>query len=283
MATVEGAPGSADVQRSPLALLASEADELAVLSEHLCRHADALGVHEGRPLEVIEAGCGRRWQLDLGGRPIRLLGIDRDADAVDLRCRLEGDLDEAVVGDLRTVAIEPASADAVTSSFVLEHIAGAEAVLDRFLTWVRPGGLVLLRIPDRDSVYGWVTRHTPHAAHVAFRRHVIGMPGAGTNGHGPYPTVYDPVVSRRGIHRWAAARGVTVVAEHGSSVYLTRAGRLGRPMALAVHAVAGASRGRLAGDHNNLLFVLRAPLDGGEAEPPRSSDSTGARSPATRL
>ena len=243
----------------PPALLPDEGAELAVLSAHLGAQADEVGVGPDRPLQVVEAGCGRRWRIDVGDRPLEITGVDLDPDAVAIRQATEGDLHRAVVGDLRTVDLPEGGFDAVSSSFVLEHVAGAEQVLDRFVRWTRPGGLLLLRIPDRDSVYGWATRRTPHRVHVAFRRHVIGMPGAGTAGHGPYPTVYDDVVSRRGLRAWARWRGVTVEAEHGSSVYLARAGALGPPLRVGVAAVAASSRHRLAGDHNNLLYVLRTP------------------------
>lgn len=239
--------------------LSDEPAELAVLSSHLRALAERLHVGVDRPLRVVEAGCGRRWRLDVAPYPLHLTGIDLDAEAVELRRSQQGDLDEWLVGDLRTVDLPPERADAVYCSYVLEHVRGAADVLDRFVTWVRPGGLLLLRIPDRDSVYGWATRHTPHRTHVAFRRHVIGMPGAGAPGHGPYPTVYDPVVSRRGLRSWAESRGVTVLAEHGSSVYLQRAGRFGPVLHLGVRAISAASLGRLAADHNNLLYVLRTP------------------------
>jgi hypothetical protein len=35
-------------------------------------------------------------------------------------------------------------------------------VLGRLIPAIRPGGLLLLRIPDRDSVYGFATRHSPY-------------------------------------------------------------------------------------------------------------------------
>ncbi len=239
--------------------LRHEEDELSVLAGAVRLAADARGVTVGRPLRILEAGCGRRWQLDLGGIPIHLTGIDLDGDAVRLRVERHDDLDVAVVADLRTVDLPDASFDVVFSSFVLEHVAGAAELLDRFVSWLRPGGLLLLRLPDRDSVYGFVARHTPHRLHVAFRRHVIGMPAAGTAGHGPYPVVYDRVVSRRGMHAYARRNDLRILHEHGSAVYLERSGRY-RPFVAATTRLVGAvSAGRLASDHNNLLYVLAKP------------------------
>ena len=98
-----------------------------------------------------------------------------------MRMRLEeaGDLDEVIVGDLRAVSLMPGSYDVVFSSFVLEHVEGAEAVLDRLVPAIRPGGLLLLRIPDRDSVYGFVTRHSPHWLRVQYKRRNPGRQAGG--------------------------------------------------------------------------------------------------------
>jgi len=267
------------LRRPPLAVH-DEDEELAILGGHLRVLAQLrAAAGAGAPLDVLEAGCGRKWRLDTSDFEIRLVGIDLDGDALRLRQDREGDLDVALVGDLRSLDLPDASFDAIYSSFVLEHIDGAEAVLDAFVRLLRPGGLLLLRIPDRDSVYGWATRHTPHALHVAFRRHIIGMPGAGTAGHGPYPTHYDEVVSRVGLRAWAGSRGVDVLAEAGSSVYLDRAGRFGPALRLGVRAAAAASLGRLRAGHNNLTYVLRVPEAAHDAGDHRST----SRLPATRL
>ena len=74
--------------------------------------------------------------------------------------RMRTDLSETIVGDLRTVALPAASYDVAFSTFVLEHVTGAEQVLDRMVAAIRPGGLLLVRIPDRDSVFGFITRHS---------------------------------------------------------------------------------------------------------------------------
>ncbi len=244
----------------PLDLVHTEEEELAILAAAVRSNA----VDATTPQRVLEAGCGRSWKLGAAAGPVHITGVDIDETAVRLRVEEVGDLAEAIVGDLRTLDLPAASFDVVYCSFVIEHIDGAEAVLDRLLGWLRPGGLLLLRLPDGDAVWGFVTRHTPHRAHVAFRRHAIGMPGAGTAGHGPFPVRYDAVVSRGGIRAWAERRGATIAAELGTNHYLQRL-RGGRgAVALGVRCVAAISAGRLAADHNNLTYVIRAP----DAVPP---------------
>ncbi|WP_247649837.1 class I SAM-dependent methyltransferase [Mycobacterium ulcerans] len=118
----------------------------------------------GGPLEILEAGCGLEWPINLDGIDYRLTGIDLNADALQRRVEKVGDLDEANLGDLTVKGtIPPGRYDVIYSSFVLEHIHDAEAALALMFDGLKPGGLLLLRIPDRDAAYG-----LDHAAHTVF-------------------------------------------------------------------------------------------------------------------
>jgi SAM-dependent methyltransferase len=240
------------------ALLGDEATEMAELGRVVAERLGGRGAC--RPLQVLEAGCGRRWPLDLGSIPHRLVGIDLDRRSLAIRRREQGDLDLAVVADLTRVALPAASFDLVWCSYVLEHVHGVEALLDRLATWIRPGGLIVLRLPDPVSLWGRATRHTPHRVHVWFRRHVLGFADAGTPGHGPYPVVYEPTASAPGIRRWAARRGLVVRLEHTTNHWVHRLGRAEQPVRAGLRAVQVASVGRVPGDHNNLVFVLECPM-----------------------
>lgn len=216
-------------------------------------------------LRILEAGCGRRWSLGMveelavaGMRP-HITGIDTNAASLRMRVEEHQDLNEAIVGDLRRVELTPKSFDVVLCSWVLEHVAGAEQVLDRLVAALRPGGYLLLRIPDRDSVYGFLTRHTPFAAHVAYKRYVRRRPNAGKPGFGPFPTVYDRVVSHRGMLDYCAREKLEVAAAYSSNFHLAFFGRYARVVDLGLRTVAALSLGRLTAEHNNLAFVLRKP------------------------
>jgi SAM-dependent methyltransferase len=234
---------------------------MTVLAEDIRRYAD----DKGR-IRILEAGCGRKWGLDLDGIDYHLTGVDIDAAMLHHRRDVTGDLDECVHGDLRTTPLAPESFDVVFSSFVLEHVPGAEDVLRRVVTALKPGGLLLLLIPDRDSVFGLLTRHSPHWLHVAYRKWIQGHRQAGTPGHGPFPTVYDAVVSRRGIRRFCGTHGLRIVREYGENSYISFFGRLGPLVDLVLRAVAAGSRDRLSSEHNNLIFVIEKGHDGATRE-----------------
>jgi SAM-dependent methyltransferase len=213
----------------------------------------------GRPetLRILEAGCGRKWNIDLEGVDYRLTGVDLDGEALRYRADVIGDLDDWVVGDLRTVDLPEATFDVVFSAFVLEHISGAEQVLDRLLTALKDDGLLILRVPDGSSVYAFLARFLPFRLHVWYKRISEHDKEAGKPGHPPYPVVYDPIVTREGLNRYAADHGLTLQAEVGTNPHLDHVGRMKPVLTWGQHTLAALSRGRLDGTHSNLTIVYR--------------------------
>lgn len=209
------------------------------------------------PLQILEAGCGKSWPLKLAGVDYRLTGIDLDAVALRLRVKGVGDLHEAIVGDLCAPGAIPAGRfDVVYSSFVLEHIEAAEQAFKAMVDGLRPGGLLILRIPDRYSVFGWTTRVTPHFVHVAYYRHVLRHRNAGKPGHAPYPTVHSRVVCRQGIQDLVERCGCKVIHEYAHAYYW-REGRARRAIHVYARLLHALSLGTLAWRHNNLTYVIR--------------------------
>lgn len=213
-----------------------------LINEHIERHA----AHRDK-IEILEAGCGRQWPFSSSKKYV-ITGVDLDAKALEYR---KGrDLHHAIHGDLRDADLPAGHFDVIYSSFVLEHIAGARNVLDNFIRWTRPGGLIIVTFPNRDSVYGFFTRMTPFWVHVLYKKYVRGKKNAGKPGFAPYATVYDDVTSRREFRHFVAERGLAVVEEQAFG---------GQP--LIVHAfmrmVQGLTLGRLSAKELNLMYVLR--------------------------
>ena len=239
----------------PTAHYASE-----LFERRIREYAGAPPGHSGpcpRPLLILEAGCGRRWTLDLSGVDFRLIGVDLNADAI----RMRADLNESIIGDLRTVTLPAEAYVVVYCSFVLEHVAGAERVLDRMAAATRPGGLLLVRIPDRDSVFGFLTRHSPYRLHVQYHRRIRRHKLAGTPGRGPYPCIYDKVVSWQGMTSYCATHGLEIIEACSSNFYLGALGPFAGITDRTLRLLATLSAGRLTADHNNLAFVIRKPAD----------------------
>lgn len=210
-------------------------------------------------LRILEAGCGQKWPIAMDGVPRHITGIDFDADAVRIRQQTQGDLDDAIIGDLRTCDIPQAAFDIVYCSFVLEHVEGAHSTLERLVSAARPGGRIIIRIPDGDTVFGFFVRHSPFWTHVAYKRYVEGFRDAGKPGHAPYPTVYEDVVSVRGLRAFARDHDLDVTTDYGSNLYLSHFGPFARVADATLRLIARLSRGRLSATHNDVAFVFERP------------------------
>ena len=113
------------------------------------------------PIQILEAGCGRSWPLELGEVRFELTGVDLDGKALAARQTEMRDLHHAVVGDLLTIEFPLEQFDVIYCCEVLEHIEQAEEVMRRFVTWLRPDGVALLAFPDPNTVFGLATRLSP--------------------------------------------------------------------------------------------------------------------------
>jgi SAM-dependent methyltransferase len=204
------------------------------------------------PLAILEAGCGRHWGLKLSV-PYVLTGIDTDPEALRVRVEKKKDLDIPILGDLRTIDLPPRSYDVIYCSWVLEHISGAVQVLENFERWLKPGGLLIVRVPDRDSMFGIVTRFTPFWFHIWYYRWINGVKSAGQPGHSPYPTHYDAVISRHGFEQFCKDHHLSLLETHRIDNFLKRS----TPRKLLGAAVGLFSLGSVPWRWNNLTYVAQ--------------------------
>ncbi|WP_433245630.1 class I SAM-dependent methyltransferase [Streptosporangium sp. CA-135522] len=210
----------------------------------------------GRRLDVLIAGCG--WpeplELELDQVEARVTGIDEDLPALRASTSMRKDLHSWALGDLRSVPVPPRSFDIVYVSFLLERIEHPELVLDRLLTGLRPGGLLLLRMRDRSSAYGTLDRLTP----TALRRllwHRFVPAGA----LGPLPPFYGPVTSREGMHSFCLTRGLMVTDDTSATSGPALSGPMGRVARAACSVLESLSRGRRPSSHDEIIMVIRKP------------------------
>ena len=235
-----------------LELMPTREQELRLVEGLIKEKAPTDGV-----MRILEAGCGHKWALGLEGVNFFLTGVDADPHALDIRKNVKKDLDEAVLGDLRTVFFEPDRFDVIYNAYVLEHIDGAENVLESFVRWLKPGGLIVIKIPDPDSVQGFITRVTPHWFHVFYYRYILKIKTAGVPGHGPYRTYYNPVVSRQGLYKFCKKNNVSIEAEYGDGYFQPGSGGMQAAIEIIKRTIALASFGKLSARHTNLLYVLQ--------------------------
>jgi SAM-dependent methyltransferase len=218
----------------------------------------------GRPLSVLRAGC-RTPISELGlerlrdsGYQVILTTIDQD-DALSRAILTDPAVrpipGPVMLGDLRSISLPPRSFDVVYCAFLLEHIQNAALVLDRFVTALRPGGLLLLRIRDRDCAAATLDRSAPEPLRRAlWARLYPGEPG-------PFPPVYDPLTSARGLEAYASAHGLVVSRRETARTVPDTPPRLAAVMRAARVLVGRLSRNQRTDAHDELLYVIRKPED----------------------
>ncbi|RBQ18703.1 methyltransferase type 12 [Spongiactinospora rosea] len=225
-------------------------------TEHLGRRIDVLAVGcggGGDPFRATETASGPGAALP---RPMetRVTGIDEDLPALRRVVESRDDLDAFALGDLRSVPVPPRSFDVVHVEHVLERIRHAELVLDRLLNGLRPGGLLMIRLRDRESAYGFWARRVPAVVRRAAWR---GFTPSGTVG--PLPAIYEPITSRDGIRSFCLSRGLRISEEHTAVGGPALRGPLGGLGRLACTVTDRLSGGRRTSAHDEVTFVIRRP------------------------
>lgn len=213
-------------------------------------------------LQILEAGCGQAWALNLDGLKYEITGVDLSEEALNIRKNQQKDLDKIIVGDLRTVEIESNYYDVIYSSYVLEHIDGAEQVLDNFFTWLKPKGVLILRIPDAETVYGFVSKQSPFWVHVFYKKYIQGKPNAGKPGYDPFPAFFDPVVSSSGLQEYCSKHNLPIKIAYSYAVTNPEIMFQAFPiLGKFIYKMIGVlSFGKLASDRNDIVFIIEKPV-----------------------
>jgi SAM-dependent methyltransferase len=213
----------------------------------------------GQPLALLQAGCTTAGddpdagRLRRAGCDVAVSLIDDDSPAARATVLAHQELRECTLGDLRIAPLAPRSVDIVHCARLLERIRNAEIVLDRLVEALKPNGLLLLQTGDRDCTAGFLDRVLPRPVRaLIWRSQKPDKPG-------PYPAVYERLVSQRGIESYVLRRGLVIAQRQALSPL---EGRGWAALLLpASRIVARLSRGRLTTAHDELRYVIRKPED----------------------
>jgi SAM-dependent methyltransferase len=215
----------------------------------------------GRPRRVLEAGCGSLSHLSLHGDHVT--GIDISVEQLARNSALA----EKIHGDLESYPLPAGAYDLVISWDVLEHLPAPERALENLAGALAPGGLMILAVPNRDSIKGLVTRLTPHGFHVWAYRHLWGVERAGEGDRAPFRTFLRPATSAAAIREFARRHGLVTRCAIAYESLMQQKLRREHRLADWAFAVAGAlargvSFGRVDPIPSDLLFVLQRPAEG---------------------
>lgn len=123
----------------------------------------------GDPVKILEAGCGSGSNISLPEHR-HVTGIDISAEELNKNPLI----DEKIVGDLQSYELPVAEFDLVVCWDVLEHLDDPRSAVQTLLKAVKPGGCVLLALPNVWSVKGLIAKLTPMWFHWIVYRMIYG-------------------------------------------------------------------------------------------------------------
>lgn len=156
-------------------------------------------------LRILEAGCGSRTNIRFEDRAY-WVGIDISGKQLE---RNNG-LHEKIQGDIQVHEFPPGSFDVIVCWDVLEHLERPEAAMQRFSRAIGDGGLIILKVPNLESLKGQLTKMLPHSAHVAWYRYLHGRAWTEREDGGPFKTFLRPSIAPRALQRFARAQDLQV-------------------------------------------------------------------------
>src|ERR1700689_3364656 len=215
-----------------------------------------------RPISLLQAGCLAPLrelgigQLAEGGFEISVTAVDDDDPLARRVLRdTQSAYDGVITGDLRTAPIPQRAYDVVYCALLLERVHHVELVLDRLVSALKPGGLLLLRTGDRHSSAALLDRLLPGPARrLVWSRFRPGIPG-------PFRPVYEKAVSGEGIASYSLLRGLVIAARSKELTRPALPARLSSSVRITCAAISWLPRGPFSTGHDELLYVIRKPLD----------------------
>jgi SAM-dependent methyltransferase len=216
----------------------------------------------GHPVSLLQAGCLAPLrelgiaELAEGGFEISVSVVDDDNPVARRALRdSQSAYDDVITGDLRSAPIPQRNYDVVYCALLLERVHHVELVLDRLVSALKPGGLLLLRTGDRRSAAALLDRLLPGSARRAvWSRFRPGVPG-------PFAPVYEKAVCDEGIASYALLRGLVITTRGTELSRPDHPSGLSSSMRITCAAIAWLTRGRLTDRHDELVYVIRKPKD----------------------
>ena len=222
--------------------------------------ADRLG---GRFIRIYEAGGGSASILplsSLNNRSILVVDID------ETQLRNNSYADTKILGDIQTYVFPPNSFDLIVCYNVIEHLTAVDQAIRQFHHALAPGGMLFIGAPNPESLFGFVTKYSPHWFHVWFYRVILRRKNAGEPGQVPFRTVYHPIVSPKALLEFCGQLGFKAIyfnlyiGSNFTSVMETRP-VIGWLLGVALSLMHALTFGRPSLAHGDYHVVLQKPFE----------------------
>ena len=131
----------------------------------------AFGAYITNESVVLDAGCSR-GDPDLPSmeKARRVVGCDMDLPGL----RANQHADDCVLTPLDALPFGSGTFDLVVCKFVIEHLSAPVRVFHEFLRVLKPGGVVAVLTPNRNSPFALIAAMVPFRIKQAFKKYLFG-------------------------------------------------------------------------------------------------------------
>jgi SAM-dependent methyltransferase len=155
---------------------------------------------KGRPLAVLDAGCGDRCALAYPS-DADVTGVDVSSEPLARNARL----DRRIVADLAQADLGEQRFDVIVCWDVLEHLRDPGSALDNMADALAPNGLLVVKVPNVRSLKGLATKFTPYGFHRWLYR-TFGITAEAM----PFPTPFRWSLAADALRSWGQERGLSL-------------------------------------------------------------------------
>lgn len=249
------------VARGTKADVVTNGNEAAALPDVALREVQEFLVDRlrGKPVRIYEAGGGSLSIVPLASLANPAVSVV-DIDETQLRNNRYANT--MIHGDIQTYVFPPDSFDLVVCHNVIEHLPSVDQAIRQFHHALGPGGLLFIGAPNPASLFGLVTKYTPHWFHVWFYREIFRDKDAGKPGRHPFRTFYHPIVSPKALLEFCTRVGLEPIYFNlyiGKNYMSLRETRpiIGRSLGVALGLMNALTFGRLKLAHGDYHAVFR--------------------------
>jgi SAM-dependent methyltransferase len=164
----------------------------------ICEKANAL-LPSNSPIKVLEAGCGSATHVRFSGL-VHTVGIDVSGEQLEKNTTVH----EKILGDIQDYPLPKEEFDIAVCWMVLEHLSRPKDALLNLFGSLKPGGLLVVAIPNLLSLKGIATKITPFWVHVLFYKFMK------YKSH-PFPTYLRLAIVPKKLMQFAADNGFRTV------------------------------------------------------------------------
>jgi hypothetical protein len=170
-----------------------------------------------------------------------------------------------IQGDLHKIPLLQNSINQIICFNVIEHLENPDCALNEMWKALKPGGILILGFPDRNSLKGLITRVTPTWFHRMYYRYVVKKFDSGDGHFDVFSTTFAKIVSGEKIKEWLATQNMSLLfysAYDGAKEFeLTKGSLLRQMFAVPYYGCAFLGRlismGKWQATHSDILLIAQ--------------------------